>query len=47
MNKGRFPANLILDGSDEVESLFPYTKPSKERIVKDYEVKQESDVNFV
>ena len=25
-NKGRFPANLILDGSDEVVSLFPNTK---------------------
>ena len=25
---GRFPANLILDGSDKVERLFPKTKPS-------------------
>lgn len=24
--KGRFPANLIHDGSDEVEDIFPYTK---------------------
>jgi site-specific DNA-methyltransferase (adenine-specific) len=26
---GRFPANVIHDGSDEVESLFPYTKSGK------------------
>jgi site-specific DNA-methyltransferase (adenine-specific) len=26
---GRFPANLIHDGSDEVKDLFPETKPSK------------------
>ena len=25
-NEGRFPANLILDGSEEVEELFPMTK---------------------
>jgi len=25
-NKGRFPSNIIHDGSDEVEELFPYTK---------------------
>jgi len=31
---GRFPANLILDGSDEVVGLFPETKPSKARIGK-------------
>jgi site-specific DNA-methyltransferase (adenine-specific) len=28
---GRFPANLIHDGSDEVVGLFPQTKPSKPR----------------
>ena len=28
-HKGRFPANIIHDGSDEVESLFPYTKSGK------------------
>jgi DNA modification methylase len=28
-NKGRFPANIILDGSDEVVSLFPNTPSSK------------------
>lgn len=25
-NGGRFPANIILDGSDEVETIFPHTK---------------------
>ena len=31
-NEGRFPAHLILDGSEEVENLFPITKSgSKER----------------
>jgi len=28
-HQGRFPANLIHDGSDEVVGLFPETKPSK------------------
>jgi DNA modification methylase len=28
-NTGRFPANLIHDGSDEVVALFPHTAPSK------------------
>ena len=27
--KGRFPANFIHDGSDEVTDLFPYTKTGK------------------
>jgi len=31
---GRFPANFIHDGSDEVVGLFPDTKPSKARIGK-------------
>ena len=30
---GRFPANLIHDGSDEVVSLFPDTKPSKSALM--------------
>ena len=29
-NQGRFPANFIHDGSDEVVALFPDTKPSKQ-----------------
>jgi len=32
---GRFPANLIHDGSDEVVSLFPYTKSGKHQTVED------------
>jgi len=32
-NQGRFPANLIHDGSDEVVGEFPQTKPSKSGIV--------------
>lgn len=28
-SQGRFPANVIHDGSDEVESLFPHTKSGK------------------
>lgn len=31
-NMGRFPANLIHDGSDEVVGLFPYTKSGKAEI---------------
>jgi len=27
--QGRFPSNMILDGSEEVEQLFPETKPSR------------------
>ena len=34
-NLGRFPANLILDGSEEVESLFPATQPSRKTIKPD------------
>lgn len=30
-NFGRFPANLIHDGSEEVMGMFPETKPSKKR----------------
>ena len=38
--KGRFPANLILDGSDEVVALFPNTKSSGGQFKKnDYEEK--------
>jgi len=29
LEQGRFPANLIHDGSDEIVGLFPETKPSK------------------
>jgi site-specific DNA-methyltransferase (adenine-specific) len=29
LNKGRFPANFIHDGSDEVVGLFPYTQGSQ------------------
>lgn len=29
LDKGRWPANLIHDGSDEVVALFPVTKPTK------------------
>jgi len=32
---GRFPANLTHDGSDEVVSLFPYTKSGKHQTVED------------
>jgi site-specific DNA-methyltransferase (adenine-specific) len=32
--KGRFPANLIHDGSDEVLALFPDTQPSKCKYVR-------------
>jgi site-specific DNA-methyltransferase (adenine-specific) len=46
-NSGRFPANVIHDGSDEVVALFPDTSPSVPRVVKDYEVKKDSVVNFV
>ena len=32
LEKGRYPANLIHDGSDSVEALFPYTKCSDNKI---------------
>jgi site-specific DNA-methyltransferase (adenine-specific) len=32
---GRFPANLIHDGSDEVVALFPETKPSRQNKISD------------
>jgi len=32
---GRFPANLIHDGSDEVVGLFPETKPSRQNKISD------------
>jgi site-specific DNA-methyltransferase (adenine-specific) len=32
-DKGRFPANFIHDGSDEVVALFPDTKPSKQSLM--------------
>ena len=34
-DKGRFPANLIHDGSQEVLDLFPETKPSRANTVSD------------
>ena len=37
MSKGRWPANIIHDGSDEVEKVFPYTKSgAMEREVDGY-----------
>jgi site-specific DNA-methyltransferase (adenine-specific) len=32
LEKGRYPANIILDGSDSVEALFPYTKCGDNKI---------------
>lgn len=32
LHQGRFPANLIHDGSEEVEALFPHTKSGKANI---------------
>jgi site-specific DNA-methyltransferase (adenine-specific) len=41
---GRFPANVIHDGSDEVVSLFPITKSTEEKPNKEHTFKGNKDV---
>jgi len=35
-NKGRFPANIIHDGSEEVLEIFPETKQAKSRTIRNF-----------